>query len=135
MEDADAPLRHFGDYPHGAYWSVDVPADDQEDESYEVSGTTITFMPDDSVTVPVWDEEGLLPEDPAWLHQVLGLSPELVADIATWGTEWNAAGTGSRHLPGMPDQAHPNRLDAEAHILAERLRAELPSAFTVLLRL
>jgi hypothetical protein len=84
VTDKDALSPYFGDYPHGAYWSAEVPQGAQDEESYEVGGTTIKFMPDDTVTVPLWDDDGLLPEDPLWLNTVLGLSPELVADIIAW---------------------------------------------------
>lgn len=39
-------------------------------------------MPDVTSAVPLWDAGGLLPEEPTWLNQALGLSGELVADIA-----------------------------------------------------
>jgi len=63
------PPLHFGDCPNGAYWSAEGSPDNVEEESYEVSGTVIHFMPDDSVTVPLWDAEGLLPEEATWLNQ------------------------------------------------------------------
>ncbi len=125
---------HFGDYTDGAYWSAERDeAPDDEKESYEVSGTTIRFMPDDTVTVPLWDEDGLLPEEPEWLRRALGLSRELVEDIAAWGNEWNAP----QRREGFTEAEHEERLirlDAEARLLVERLQTELPDKFTVVYR-
>ncbi len=129
------PPLHFGDYPHGTYWSADTCPDDVDEENYEVSGTVIRFMPDDTVTVPLWDAEGLLPEEPTWLNQALGLSAELVGDIAAWGEDWNAAGSGGQRFTHKEHRERQQRLDAEAEALVERLRAELPPGFTVKLQL
>ena len=35
-------VPYFGDYPHGAYWSADVPRDEDEEESY----AWLRFLPD-----------------------------------------------------------------------------------------
>lgn len=92
-------------------------------------------MPDDTVTVPLWDAEGLLPEEPRWLNQALGLSAGLVADIAAWGKDWNAAGSGGQSFTREQHWERKRRLDAEAEVLVERLRAEVPRRFTVTLHL
>ncbi len=130
----DAPPRHFGDYPHGAYWSADVSQGTEDKKSYEVSGTTIGFMPEDTVTVPLWDEEGLLPEDPSWLNRALDLSPELVADIAAWGEDWNAPNAG-RYFTRRQHQERKRRLDTDAKALVERIRSELRPGIAVVLDL
>ena len=121
------PPLHFGD-PDGFHWSAAVRPDESEDEveSYEVVGDIIRFMPDDSVTVPLWDATGLLSEDPVWLNGALGLSPELVRDIASWDQDWNAPGAGGQHFPLEQHRQRQRRLDAEAVELVARLRAELP---------
>ena len=133
MSGRDAPPPYFGDYPDGAYWSAKVSDHDDEEESYEVSGTTIRFMPDDTVTVPLWDDEGLLPEDPDWLHRALGLSAQLAAEIAAWGDEWNAAGAGGKRFSRKEHRERQVRLRAQAESLVDRIRAEVPPDFTVLL--
>ena len=134
MPDPDDLPLYLGDHPHGAYWSAArEDAGDDEEESYDVSGTTIRFMPEDTVSVPLWDGDGLLPEDPEWLHRALGLSPELVRDLAAWGGAWNAVGRGER----LTDEQYVQRfesLDDEARRLVDRLRAELPSRYEVVLR-
>ena len=49
----------FGDRPHGAYWSAERrDASEAETASYEVSGPAIRLVPEDTMTVPLWDEEG-----------------------------------------------------------------------------
>lgn len=129
------PPLHFGDYPQRTYWSADTSPDDVDEENYEVSGTVIRFMPDVTVTVPLWDAGGLLPEESTWLNQALGLSAELVADIAAWGEDWNTAGSGGQRFTHEQHRQRPRRLRTEAETLVERLRAELPPGFTVTLQL
>jgi hypothetical protein len=43
-----------------------------------IAGDEIQFMWDYSVTVPLLDEEGLLPDEPDWLRCVLGLSDSMI---------------------------------------------------------
>ncbi len=95
-----------------------------------MEGTVIRFMPEDSVSVPLWDEEGLLSEEPEWLNRALGLSPELVADLAAWGDDWNAPHRGEKFAVEAL-RARDRRLAAGALVLVERLRSELPEGFTV----
>jgi hypothetical protein len=135
VTDKDAASPYFGDFPHGAYWSAEVPKGTQDEDSYEVSGTTIRFMPDDTVAVPLWDDEGLLPEDPLWLNTVLGLSLELVADIAAWSEDWNAQGAGVQRFTSKQHQERKRRLDAEARALVGPIRSQLGPGLTVVLDL
>jgi hypothetical protein len=89
--DADAPPRFLGDYPDGAYWTADRPADAdrQEPEDHTVKGPVIRFMWDYGVTVPMWDAEGQLPEEPEWLRTSLGLSDGLIDAVIDEGREMN----------------------------------------------
>src|SRR4051794_29773461 len=76
----ERPPMHFGDYPDGAYWSADrqlalgrgaerhAATDDDEPVDHTVSGSVIRFMWDYGVRVPLWDAEGLLPEESDWLR-------------------------------------------------------------------
>lgn len=131
---SDRPRRHFGDSPTGPGWYAYPPKDYVEQpESYEVEGTVIRFMPEDSVSVPLWDGDGLLPHEPEWLNRALGLGPELVADLAAWGDDWNAAIYGQQ-FTAEEHRARDKRLDAEAQVLIQRLRAELPEGYTVVYR-
>ena len=57
--------------------SVESEADDDA----SVVGDTLTFSWDFGVTVPLWDAEGLLSDEPHWLHRALGLSPGLIDDL------------------------------------------------------
>ncbi len=131
----EAPNPYFGDYPNGPYWSAYVPIGDDSaevEETYEIAGTMIRFMPEYGVTVPLWDEEGYLSEDPEWLNRALGLSPELVADLAKWGAEWDAP---QLRLTAAQHAARDLAGAAEAQQLVERLRAELPPQFRVVVHL
>jgi len=87
-DDAPPPM-HFGDYPHGAYWSAERRPQGQEDEpaDYSVSGSVLRMMWDYGVRVPLWDAEGLLPEEPNWLRKALGLSDPLIEDLTRWGLD------------------------------------------------
>ncbi|MFC5494941.1 hypothetical protein [Nocardioides caricicola] len=133
-DDREAPPIYFGDHPHGSYWSAEVGGgSDDEPESCEVSGTVITFMPEDTVTVPLWSDEGLLPEEPEWLNRALGLSRGLVEDIAAWGRDWNADRMGETLIAAQREERR-IRLDAEARLLVARLQREVPERFTVVYR-
>jgi hypothetical protein len=92
-------------------------------------------MPDDTVAVPLWDDEGLLPEDPLWLNTVLGLSLELVADIVGWSEDWNASGAGGQRFANRQHQEQQRRLDAEARALVERIRSQPSPGLTVVLEM
>ena len=80
----DPPPPYFGDYPHGAYWSAfrqDSSVDDDgEAENFTVEGTRLRIMWDEGAG-PLWGVEGLLPDDPEWLRQALGLSPDPPTDF------------------------------------------------------
>ena len=54
---------------------------DDDDAYGSVSGTRIRLMCDHGVAMPLWDEDGLLPEDTDWIERELGLSRSLIADL------------------------------------------------------
>jgi hypothetical protein len=83
------------------------------------SGPRIAFFFDYGVTVPLWDEDGLLPDDPEWLQRELGLSRELIADLTAWAE--------LQDLPGHPTGDD----DRERHRLLQRLKHEVAPRFTV----
>ena len=71
----------------GQGWYVPDPDErtpDQPLDDTHLEGTKIAFFWDYGATVPLWDEDGLLPDDPEWLERELGLSRALVADLAAW---------------------------------------------------
>lgn len=119
--------------PKRTSWPADTSPDDIDEGNYDVSGTVIRFMPDGTVSVPLWDAGGLLPEEPTRLNQGLGLSAELVTSQR--GDDWNAAGLVGERFTHEQHRRRQRRLDAEAETLVERLRAELPHGFTVTLQL
>lgn len=88
-----------------------------------VRGDTIRFM---WVTVPLWGREGLLPDEPEWLHRALGLSGGLIQALTVWGADMNSAdGTAwNRRSKEEWEQAY-LALDARARDLVEWLRREL----------
>jgi hypothetical protein len=94
----ETPPPIFGD-PDGPHWSAFPPpgTDPNEEESADdlALGQTrvIRFrMPEQDVDWPLWDDGGLMPDEPDLLEQTLGLSTRLVAALADWGTRWNANG-------------------------------------------
>jgi hypothetical protein len=127
-DDAPPPM-HFGDYPHGAYWSAERRAQGQEDEpaDYSVSGSVLRMMWDYGVRVPLWDAEGLLPEEPDWLRKALGLSDPLIEDLTRWGLDMVELDA----VPSRRTTEAYEALDARARELAERLQQELGSRYRV----
>ncbi len=122
-EDQERPQLHFGDYPHGAYWSTVAPGGAQvSEEDYSVQGSDLRIMWDEGAG-PLWTtEDGLLPDEPAWLKRALGLSDSLVAELLRWVRDMDAH---RQHHPPA------RRLDEQAEHLAERLQAEVGSRFKV----
>src|SRR5215213_10850535 len=121
----DPPPPYFGDYPHGAYWSAfrqDSSVDDDgEAENFTVEGTRLRIMWDEGAG-PLWGVEGLLPDDPEWLRQALGLSNSLIADLRAWVSDMDAARErGQSQAP----------LNHRALQLTERLQTEVGSRFRV----
>lgn len=126
-DDREPPPMHFGDFPHGAYWSADrreLP--DDKAAEYAVSGSLIRFMWDYGVTVPLWDAQGLLPEEPEELKAALGLSDSLIADLTRWGHDMNALDSAPR-----ASKSQYEALDVRARTLADRLQRELGPQFTI----
>lgn len=121
----DSPRPYLGDYPNGAYWSAfrrDGSVDDHaEAEDFSVEGTTLRIMWDEGAG-PLWGDEGLLPDDPEWLRQALGLSDALIADLLAWVREMDVArDRGQSRTP----------LSRHALQLTERLQTEVGSRFRV----
>lgn len=123
------PAVHFGDYPDGPYWSGERSSGAEEHSSADnaVSGDVIRLMWDYSVLVPLWDAEGLLPEEPRWLKEALGLSDSLIEALTSWGKDMNALDGAPR---GRTRESY-EALDARARVLARRLQAEVGSRHTV----
>lgn len=106
------PSATVGD-PRGPKWSAHPLAgvESVAEDPAQVRGDTIRFFWDEGVTVPLWDADGLLPDDPEWLRAALGLSDGLIADLTAWG---------AAHQQGDRPTCH------QTEALAARLRAELP---------
>ena len=91
-----------------------------------MNGGVIRLMWDYGVTVPLWDAEGLLPEEPEWLRAALGLSDALIDDLTRWGNDMNAL-----DVAALSSSSQYEALDVRARALAERLQRELSSRFSV----
>lgn len=120
----DSPPPYLGDYPDGLYWSAfrpdgSVVGDTEAD--FTVEGIRLRIMWDEGAG-PLWGDEGLLPNDPRWLRQALGLSDPLIADLLEWVRDMDAARERGQ------SQA---LLNPQALQLAERLQAEVGSRFVV----
>ena len=124
-DDRTGPSRHLGDYPDGAYWSAGAPDDCMQDEDvddYSVSGADLRIMWDTGAG-PLWTtEDGLLPNDPAWMERALGLSDSLVHELLVWLSDMDAADAAHRHVVD---------LDRRGTELAARLQAEVGARFKV----
>ena len=124
----DLPPPYLGDYPSGVYWSAFRPEgsadDDDEADDFTVEGNKLRLMWDEGAG-PLWGEEGLLPDDPDWLRQALGLSDSLIADLLAWVSAMDAA-----HERRQPQ----SRLNEQAVQLAERLQTEVGPRFRVTFR-
>ena len=127
--DDPPPPVHLGDYPHGAYWSAerDDSAPEGEPTDHSVHGAVIRVMWDYGVRVPLWDEEGHLPEEPEWLRGALGLTDTLIEDLRGWGHDMldlDAA-------PGRRTEETYAALDVRGRELAQRLQREVGSRYRV----
>ena len=130
MTTREPPSPHFGD-PSGPHWSAFPPPgrEDADDEPLEIVGVLRFRMPEDAVDFPLWDDHGLLPEEPEILHEQLGLSLGLVADLMDWGRAWNGVG------PGEAGDGDRSELVSQASLLVDRLRSELGDGQRVVLDL
>lgn len=122
-EGRPTPARDVGwfAYPPGA----DEPRD--HDETPSVTGPEIRFMWDYSVSVPLWADGGLLPDDPDWLGEALGLSADLVAELTAWGNAMEELDSRT----SLGDQQAYRELASRAAALVEELRAQLAGRYTV----
>jgi hypothetical protein len=125
-----SPPVYFGDYPHGAYWSAERMSDAQEDApaDYSVSGPVLRLMWDYGVWIPLWDAEGLLPEEPEWLRDALCLSERLIDDLGRWGLDMNELDSAAPHRRTRKAFA---ALEVRGRELALRLQEEVGSRYTV----
>lgn len=92
-----------------------------EEGDIQVHGVVRFWMPEDDVDFPLWDDDGLLPEEPELLESGLGISPALVADLQAWGARWND----TRPTPRTQADAGRGLLRSEADALVARMRSEL----------
>ena len=65
--------------PDGSDWGPD-----------EIAGDEIRLMWDYGVILPLWDEHGLLSDEPEWLRRVLHLSDTLIDQLTRWGSAMEA---------------------------------------------
>ena len=99
-----------------------------------VKPRVIEFYPDDTVTMPLWDQDGLLPDDPEWLRQELGLSQELIDDLVAWARDWDQPPSRVESEVTAWIERLPER-QAEGHRLFGRLQAEVSPRVTLVNRL
>lgn len=126
--EVDPPPMYVGDYLHGAHWSAERRQSmDHDAPDFTASGTVIRFMWDYGVVVPLWDGDGLVPEEPQWLRRALGLSHSLIRDLSEWG---NAMQNLDANPPLRTERAYDD-LDQRARALVDRLQRELGARFTV----
>ena len=78
------------------------------------------MMWDYGVRIPLRDAEGLLPEEPEWLREALGLSERLIEDLGRWGLDMNELDADPRRRTREAYEA----LDVRGRELAHRLQQE-----------
>lgn len=107
------------------------PSDDPAPGEH-VAGTWIRVMPEWGVGIPLWDSEGDLGEDHAWIHTELGLSVELLVELTAWNAEWEQAHepAATRDGPRAP-AAWAEDHDRRGRALTDRVRAEIKPGFQV----
>jgi hypothetical protein len=104
--------------------------DDGTGDQYSVDGDEIRFMWDYGVTIPLWTDDGLVPDDPEWLRQALGLSDALIARLTRWGEAMEARD--GDHAPGSPGWSESGAtLTRQGRDLSDALQREVGSRFTV----
>ena len=115
------------------YWVPlsDPLARDDADRHRTVSGRVIRFGWDWSVDIPLWDADGLLPEDPEWLRTELGLSDEVIEALVTWGRDMNSVPDAPDEEPTPAAKLRYRELDRRAQGLVEWLRREFGSRYDV----
>jgi hypothetical protein len=75
-------------------------------------GSVIRLMGEETVDIPLWDEHGLLFDEPEEVVRELGVSQDLAADLKAWGVAWQTRVDQATH-------------DAEAARLVRRLGEEV----------
>ena len=93
-----------------------------EREPAPVEGPEIRMMGEWGVTTPLWDANGPLDEDPDYLSRELGISQQLIADLAAWGEAWET-------------DLDPAEHNEQGRRLFARLQAEINPRFRVTLHL
>lgn len=116
----------------GLFWSPTPPPGAAQGDAPlrdAVIGDVIRVMWDYGTRVGLWDAEGQLPEDPAWLRRVLGLSDALIADLEGWAADMDGldAAPGERR---RVESAYAV-LNARGGELAVRLQQELGERYRV----
>jgi len=104
--------------------------DDQDDA---VAGDAIQFRWDYTVTVPLWDEDGLLPEEPEWLRRALGLSERMIERLTRWGEAMKAQ-DGNPHPGSLESRAVREDLRRRGRALSNELQRELGGRYPVTYR-
>ena len=81
-------------------------------------GSTIRFMGEHTVEVPLWDDNGLIFDTGEEMIREFGVGIDLAAEIMAWADQWHTRS-------GQPDH------DAAGEALARRLQQELANRYTV----
>ena len=84
-----------------AWQAAPPPGADPHAEEWSI-GQEIRLMHDVGGGLPLWDENGRLPEEAEFVHGFLGLSAQLVADLTSWSDAVECGqlhqGMGSKNL-------------------------------------
>jgi hypothetical protein len=125
----DGPVPPLLGRKSDGHWSVETSSGIQQEQTadYSVSGPVIRLMWDYGVELPLWDADGLLPEEADWLRQALGLSDRLIDDLRAWGLEMERLDAEPRQ---RTEDAH-EVMKLRGQELALRLQQEVGSRFRI----
>lgn len=133
-DEGDFPLR-LGDGSGGPYWSAEplpwTAADERAERARPVHGRLLRFMWDYGVRMPLWDDEGLLPEDDDWLRESLGVDRDLIRALRRWSLEMIEIDAAEPSDDSEERTRRYEQMDAAARDLVERLRDQVDGALTV----
>ncbi len=129
MSEQEQPPGDDPDALPAGGWFAYSPVGGEDLDDVEVAGEAIRLMWDYGVRVPLWDEEGLLPDDAGWLQRALGLSSALVADLAAWGESMERLIDHRGPVPGEAEAL--DDLDERARALVTRVENETGGAYVV----
>ena len=118
----EIPDRHLSpDGGSGWYaFHPDGSRSEPDDDAWSAppEGSTIRFMGEHSVEVPLWDDDGFMFDSGEEMIREFGVGIDLAAEVVAWADQWQTRS-------GQPDH------DAAGEALSRRLQQELANRYTI----